>query len=129
MVLKLLPRHEIMEQIAKEYNIKVLYGDFQRPVQLSYNLHDVKWQEFREQLYEELGKRLASKGQSKKHSWLEASANMLISYFIGVAANYFIFPLFGFNTSLAQDFNIALVYSVISIVRSYALRRIFNALT
>jgi hypothetical protein len=37
-----------------------------------------------------------------------------------------IFPLFGWEISTSQNIILVIFYTVISIVRSYALRRIFN---
>ncbi len=39
-----------------------------------------------------------------------------------------VFPLFGFQASLDQNFGIAMVFTVVSLVRSYALRRLFELL-
>ncbi len=37
-------------------------------------------------------------------------------------------PLFGLRVSLSENFGIAAVFTVISLVRSFALRRLFNAM-
>ena len=67
--------------------------------------------------------------QSKKHSALEAVANVAIGYLISVAANVVVLPLFGYAVSVADGFAIGLVFTAISLVRSYALRRAFNRLS
>ena len=43
-------------------------------------------------------------------------------------ANLLIFPLFGFHISLGANFVMGLIYTAISLVRSYVLRRWFNGL-
>jgi hypothetical protein len=64
--------------------------------------------------------------QSRKHSMLEALVNVLIGYGIALAAQMMIFPLFGIHVSLQDNIVIGLLFTVVSIVRSYALRRMFN---
>ena len=67
--------------------------------------------------------------QSKRHSALEAVANVAIGYLISVAANVVVLPLFGYAVSVADGFAIGLVFTAISLVRSYVLRRAFNRLS
>lgn len=64
--------------------------------------------------------------QSRKHSMLEALVNVLIGYGIALAAQLVIFPLFGIHVSPQDNILIGLLFTVVSIVRSYALRRLFN---
>ncbi|MBA4381811.1 MAG: hypothetical protein C0406_04525 [Sideroxydans sp.] len=64
--------------------------------------------------------------QSRKHSMLEALVNVLIGYGVALAAQMAIFPLFGIHVSLQDNIMIGLLFTVVSIVRSYALRRLFN---
>lgn len=67
--------------------------------------------------------------QTKKGSFAEAWANIAVGFGINYAANIVILPLFGF-TSLTWDKNliIGLLYTLISLARSYVLRRWFNNL-
>jgi hypothetical protein len=39
-----------------------------------------------------------------------------------------ILPLFGYNVTIGDSFAIGLAFTVVSLVRSYVLRRIFNRL-
>lgn len=64
--------------------------------------------------------------QSRKHSLLESVVNVLIGYGISVAAQVVVFPLFGLHASLSDNLLIGVVFTVISLARSYALRRLFN---
>jgi len=57
---------------------------------------------------------------------LEALVNLAVGYVVALAANVIVLPLFGFHPSLAEHAAIGLVFSVISVVRSYCLRRLFN---
>lgn len=64
--------------------------------------------------------------QSRKGSMFEAVTNTVIGYCINFTANMLIFPLFGMHISLSGNFLMGLIYTAISLVRSYALRRFFN---
>ena len=65
--------------------------------------------------------------QSRIGSLIEACANVAIGFGINWVANLLILPLFGFNVTGSQAFNMGLMFTVISVVRSYAIRRWFNA--
>jgi len=67
-----------------------------------------------------------AKSQSKKHSMIEAFANVAIGYGISVLANMLVLPLFGFKVSAADAAGMGLIFTAISIVRSYYVRRLFN---
>lgn len=64
--------------------------------------------------------------QSRKHSMLEAIINVVVGYGIVLAAQMIIFPLFGIHVSLQQNMQIGLLFTVVSLVRGYVLRRLFN---
>jgi acetyltransferase-like isoleucine patch superfamily enzyme len=66
--------------------------------------------------------------QSKRNSAFEAATNVTIGYLVSVLANVLILPLFGYNVTIGDSFAIGLAFTVISLVRSYVLRRIFNRL-
>lgn len=61
-------------------------------------------------------------------SALEAVANVALGYWIAIAAQMAIFPLFGVNLPLGDNLLIGLLFTVVSLVRGYALRRLFNRL-
>lgn len=64
--------------------------------------------------------------QSRKGSAFEAVINVAIGYGVAVAAQVLIFPIFGLHASLSQNLAIGAMFTVASLVRSYALRRVFN---
>lgn len=67
--------------------------------------------------------------QTKLGSIVEAWANIAVGFGVNFTANLVILPLFGFHTlTLGKNFEIGLLYTVISLVRSYILRRWFNGL-
>lgn len=64
--------------------------------------------------------------QTRLGSILEAWANIVVGFAINWTANMLVFPLFGFNITAGQAFHVGLIFTAISLVRSYVLRRIFN---
>lgn len=59
----------------------------------------------------------------------ESWVNILIGFAINFCANLAILPLFGFtNLTLFKNFQIGLLYTVISLVRSFVIRRWFNGM-
>ena len=67
--------------------------------------------------------------QSKKHSLLEVSLNIAMGFLLAMLTNYLILPVFGAHVSLSANFWITLVFTVVSFIRSYIFRRIFNRIT
>jgi hypothetical protein len=67
--------------------------------------------------------------QLKKHSALESVVNVLVGYGVAVGSQIIIFPFFGISIPMQDNFIIGLWFTVISLCRSYALRRVFNQLT
>lgn len=61
--------------------------------------------------------------QTRTESLLEAVVNVLIGYWINFAANFLVLPMFGMHPTLSQVFWIGVVFTVISVVRSYVIRR------
>lgn len=64
--------------------------------------------------------------QSRRASALESVINVLVGYSVAVLAQIAIFPLFGMEVDLADNLAIGALFTVISLVRSYCLRRLFN---
>lgn len=64
--------------------------------------------------------------QSRKFSAIESVANVAIGYGIAVLTQMLVFPLFGLHASLGDNLAIGAIFTVVSLVRSYWLRRIFN---
>lgn len=65
-------------------------------------------------------------GQKKSHSFAEAIFNVVIGFIISFVANIIVLPWFGFNVTMSAAFNIGIIFTFISIVRSYLIRRLFN---
>ncbi len=66
--------------------------------------------------------------QSRLMSLVESLANVLVGYGVAVATQMVVFPLFGLAVTITENLLIGLIFTVVSIVRSYALRRGFEAL-
>lgn len=67
-----------------------------------------------------------SRGQSRAGAFVEAWANVLVGYGINFGANLLVLPAFGFAVTVTDAACIGLVFTVISVVRSYCVRRWFN---
>jgi hypothetical protein len=66
--------------------------------------------------------------QSRVGSMVESIANVVIGYGIAVGAQVVIFPLFGVHLPLHDNLAIGALFTVVSLVRSYCLRRLFRRL-
>lgn len=67
-------------------------------------------------------------GQSRRWSFVEACINVAIGYGVALAAQLIVFPIFGINIPLASNLAIGAIFTVVSIARSYIVRRMFNRL-
>lgn len=67
--------------------------------------------------------------QSKKHSLIESLSNIAIGYCISIMSNILIFPLFDIHVQLSTNLKIGGLFTIVSIIRSYFLRRFFNFFT
>jgi len=67
--------------------------------------------------------------QSRIDSFMEAVCNVVIGFWIGVLSNYAILPLFGYTPKFLDSLAIAALFTIISLLRSYILRRLFNGRT
>lgn len=61
-------------------------------------------------------------------SLVEAVANIAVGYGVAVATQMLVFPVFGLQTTLGQNLALGSIFSGVSILRSFALRRVFEAM-
>jgi uncharacterized protein (DUF2062 family) len=61
-------------------------------------------------------------------SLVESLANVAVGYGLAVITQMLVFPLFGLHTTMAENLTIGVIFTVVSIARSYVLRRIFERL-
>ena len=67
--------------------------------------------------------------QSKLSSMIEVAFNIAIGFTINFIANMWILPAYGFDTlTWKVNLQLGIVYTVISVIRSYVVRRWFNAM-
>jgi hypothetical protein len=66
--------------------------------------------------------------QSRAMSLVESVANVIVGYGFAVVTQILIFPVFGLHTTLAQNMKLGLVFTGVSIARSFTLRRLFEAI-
>ena len=67
--------------------------------------------------------------QTRLMSLIESVANIVVGYGVAVITQLLVFPLFGLAASLSDNLAIGLIFTVVSLARSYTLRRLFNART
>ncbi len=66
--------------------------------------------------------------QSKTMSFVESLFNVVVGYLAALVVQVILFPHLGIHLDLYQNMLIGLVFTAVSIVRGYLVRRIFNHL-
>lgn len=64
--------------------------------------------------------------QRRLHSLIETLINMLIGFWLSVAVQAVVFPLYGFHIQVQDNIEIVTLFTLISMARGYMLRRAFN---
>lgn len=67
--------------------------------------------------------------QTRLDSLLESGVNILIGYLVALASQLVVFPLMGIHVPLSTNLWIGFWFTLISLARSYILRRWFNTRT
>ena len=67
-------------------------------------------------------------GQSRWMSLVEAITNVVVGYGIAVGTQILIFPLFGLHTTLGQNLSMGGIFTMVSVARSFLLRRLFETI-
>jgi len=65
--------------------------------------------------------------QSKLESLAEVTLNVAIGWVIALLTQLIVFPLFGINVTVGEQLSISVIFTAVSIIRSYVIRRWFNA--
>ena len=65
--------------------------------------------------------------QTRLGSLVESLMNILIGYFVALGSQIVVFPMFDINVPLVTNLWIGAWFTAISLVRSYVIRRWFNA--
>ena len=66
--------------------------------------------------------------QSRALSAVEALANLAIGWLVALATQMVVFPAVGLQANLAQTLSVSGAFTAVSVLRSYAVRRLFEAL-
>jgi hypothetical protein len=66
--------------------------------------------------------------QSRWESLVEAKVNLAVGFGVAWVANVYVAPLLGVRMTGTQGVAMVVMFSVISLIRQYALRRLFNHL-
>ena len=64
--------------------------------------------------------------QSKRWSLIEAATNTIVGYALAVTTQFAVFPLFGLQVGVIENLGLGLIFTVVSVLRGYALRRVFE---
>jgi hypothetical protein len=67
--------------------------------------------------------------QTKTHSMIESITNIAVGYLVALLSQIIVFPFFNIHVSLKTNIWIGVWFTVISLARSYCLRRIFTRIT
>ena len=65
--------------------------------------------------------------QTKYQSLIESFINVLIGYLTALLSQVLIFPIFNINVTFQDNLLIGLYFTIISLIRSYLVRRYFNS--
>lgn len=80
-------------------------------------------------LKREARKPAPARGQTRVESALESATNIAVGLAVSISANLLVLPLFGYSPGFGEALSIGLIFTAISLLRSYALRRWFNRRT
>lgn len=64
--------------------------------------------------------------QSRLISLTEAVTNVVVGYGIAIATQLTVFPVFGLQPSLRENLLLGAVFTGVSLLRSYLVRRVFE---
>jgi hypothetical protein len=65
--------------------------------------------------------------QTRIGSLIETCISTAIGFAVSIVLSLIVYPMFGHSFTLAQNIGITVIFTVASIVRSYVVRRWFNA--
>jgi hypothetical protein len=67
-------------------------------------------------------------GQSRRASAMEALTGTVLGFLLAIWVQRLLFPALGHDLALSENALVAAVFTVLSLTRSYCLRRLFNAI-
>jgi hypothetical protein len=67
-------------------------------------------------------------GQSRRTSLLETCLSTAIGYVVAVSTQMLVFPLVGIHVNPETNIKLGIVFTVVSVIRGFFVRRLFNHL-
>lgn len=67
-------------------------------------------------------------GQTKTQSWIESASNVAIGFWLAFLTQLVVYPMYGMNATLFENLQITVIFTVVSLIRQYVVRRGFNRL-
>ena len=64
--------------------------------------------------------------QTRVKSLIEVTVSTLIGLIVSLATQLVVFPIYGMEVTLNQNLQITAIFTVVSVARSYVVRRLFN---
>ena len=64
--------------------------------------------------------------QSRRGSLIEAVTNTVVGYALAVVTQFAVFPILGLQVGVVENLGLGLVFTTVSLIRSYVLRRLFD---
>ena len=65
--------------------------------------------------------------QTKRESFIETITSVFVGWLIGVILNMLILPLFDYNITVVDSLWVSLIFTAVSVIRGYIIRRWFNS--
>ena len=65
--------------------------------------------------------------QTKRQSLIETLTSVFVGWLIGVILNLTILPLFDYDITVVDSLWVSLIFTAVSVIRSYIIRRWFNS--
>jgi branched-subunit amino acid transport protein len=67
-------------------------------------------------------------GQTRRGSAVEALTGTIVGFLLAIWVQRLLFPALGHDLAMIENVLVAAVFTMLSLLRSYCLRRLFNAL-
>ena len=65
--------------------------------------------------------------QTKRESFIETITSVFVGWAIGVILNMLVLPLFDYDVNLTDGVLISIIFTAVSVIRGYVIRRWFNS--
>ena len=65
--------------------------------------------------------------QTKRQSLIETLTSVFVGWLIGVILNMLVLPLFDYDITVVDSLWVSLIFTVVSVIRGYIIRRWFNS--